>query len=105
MPDQPANIKLFRAKHRDKWHYLAETVAIRSNPVLIAPCGFESNGAPVFVETLDCPSDQLPSSTCQRCFTYLQGMGNVRQEPVKLRLRAIKGATESWRPEFMKKAD
>jgi hypothetical protein len=60
MPDQPANIKLFRAKHRDKWHYLAETVAIRSNPVLIAPCGFESNGAPVFVETFDCPSDQLP---------------------------------------------
>jgi len=101
------NVLIFRAIHRPVWHWdeytVADSIAKDGPPdAFRSTCGFDCRAQ--FAKFDVVPSDQLPSEMCSRCYQLLTGNKMVRKSgPVRLELKAIQGATEGWRPDFMKK--
>lgn len=100
-------ILIFKAKHRPVWHWddYAEGVEnfSRNGPPAYfrSACGFESRL--MFCDFHITESDEIPNNFCELCYRLLTGMKKQKShEPVTLKLKAIKGGTEGWRPDFMK---
>jgi hypothetical protein len=87
---------LFRAYHSGIWHYDETDRDPADISTFRAVCGVRHQARFAGHQI----SDELPGSMCKRCYRYITGAKKPTQ-PVKLELKAIKGGTESWRPEWM----